>query len=36
MTRSPAAALPDGIEAVIFDLDNTLVDTLETWRAAFA
>ena len=37
MTPSPAAAaLPDGIEAVLFDLDNTLVDTLETWGAAFA
>ena len=38
MTRSPAAsaALPDGIEAVLFDLDNTLVDSVGTWRAAFA
>lgn len=38
MSPSPAAsvALPDGIEAVLFDLDNTLVDCLETWRAAFA
>ena len=38
MTPSPAvnAALPDGIEAVLFDLDDTLVDCLETWRAAFA
>ena len=36
--RDPAraGALPEGIEAVLFDLDDTLVDTRSAWRAAFA
>lgn len=31
----PAGSLPPGIEAVIFDLDGTLVDTQAVWRRAF-
>ncbi len=36
--RGPAPAGLDGnrIEAVLFDLDGTLVDTLSAWRSAFA
>jgi putative hydrolase of the HAD superfamily len=32
----PPGSLPPGIEAVIFDLDGTLVDTQAVWRRAFA
>lgn len=35
MSAAPGS-LPDGIEAVIFDLDGTLVDPSTVWRAAMA
>ncbi len=40
MTRrrgpAPGGLASDGIEAVLFDLDDTLVDTGSAWRTAFA